>query len=83
MTVKDRLSPLVVTDLTVFDALSAEILALKNGLMLAQMVGCNKLISCSDNSSVIEAMEDGGYSNGTAATTLDDCYHLATEFPKI
>jgi hypothetical protein len=32
---------------------------------------------------VIQAMEDGGYSNGIAAATLDDCYHLAVDFIKI
>jgi ribonuclease HI len=66
----------------VFDVLSAETLALKNGIMLAQSVGCNRLICCSDNLFVIEAMK-GGFSSGAAAAILDDCYHLATEFSKI
>jgi hypothetical protein len=28
-------------------------------------------------------MQEGGYSLGIAAAVIDDCYHLATEFPKV
>jgi hypothetical protein len=28
-------------------------------------------------------MQEGGYSSGVAAATLDDCYHLASDFLKI
>jgi hypothetical protein len=28
-------------------------------------------------------MEEGGQSSGVAAAIFDDCYHLASEFPKI
>jgi ribonuclease HI len=68
---------------SVHDVLSAEIHALKQGLILAQIIGCNRIICCSDNMDVIQAMKEGGYSNCVAAAILDDCYHLATEFVKI
>jgi hypothetical protein len=51
--------------------------------MLDQTVGCNRVICCSHNLDVIQAMQEGGYSNGPAAATLYDCYHLATKFSKI
>jgi nitrate/TMAO reductase-like tetraheme cytochrome c subunit len=57
-------------------------MARKHGLELAQNVGCNRILCCSDSLDVIQAMQDGGYSNG-AATILDDFYHLATEFSKV
>jgi hypothetical protein len=57
-------------------------MALKHGLELAQNVGCNRILCCSDSLDGIQAMQDGGYSN-RAATILDDFYHLATEFSKI
>jgi hypothetical protein len=66
----------------IFDALSMEIMALKHGLEVAQNVGCNRILCCSDSLDGIQAMQDGGYSN-RAATILDDFYHLATEFSKI
>jgi hypothetical protein len=50
--------------------------------MLDQTVGCNRVICCSDNLDVIQEMQEGGYSNGAAAETLDECYHLA-KFSKI
>jgi hypothetical protein len=28
-------------------------------------------------------MQEGGYSNGIAAAMFDNCYHLATELPKV
>jgi ribonuclease HI len=65
------------------DILSAEALALKQGLILAQTVGCDRAICCSNSMDVIQAMEDGGYSNGSAAAIFDDCYHLASYFLKI
>lgn len=67
----------------VHDSMSAEIHALKQGLILAQSLGCNKVVCCSDNMDVIQAMNNGGYSSGIAAAILDDCYHLAIEFVKI
>jgi hypothetical protein len=40
---------------------------------LAQSMGCNRIICCSDNMAVVQAMTDGGFSNGAAAAILDDC----------
>jgi ribonuclease HI len=68
---------------SVHDVLSAEIHALKQGLILAQIIGCNRIVCCSDNMDVIQAMKEGGYSNCVAAAILDDCYHQAMEFVKI
>jgi ribonuclease HI len=68
---------------SVHDVLSAVIHALKEGLILAQIIGCNKIVCCSDNVDVIQGMKEEGYSNCVAAAILDDCYHLATEFVKI
>jgi ribonuclease HI len=66
----------------VHDVLLAEIQALKHGLILAQSMGCNRIICCSDNMDVIQAMIDGGFSNGVTVPIVDDCYHLASEFVK-
>ncbi|KAF6986289.1 LOW QUALITY PROTEIN: hypothetical protein CFC21_004070 [Triticum aestivum] len=48
---------------------------------MAQRVGCNRLVINSDNLEVIENMNNGGRSAGTAATVFDDCYLLACNFP--
>lgn len=40
--------------------------------MLDQTGGCNRVICCYDNLDVIQAMQEGGYSNGAAAATLGD-----------
>lgn len=64
------------------DAITAEAMALKQGLLLAQSMGCNRLIINSDCMEVINTMLDGGQSHGVAAAVLDDCYHLAREFVK-
>jgi ribonuclease HI len=47
----------------IHDVMSAEIHALKGGLTLAQSMGCNRVI-CYDNMDVIQAMTEGGFSNG-------------------
>lgn len=64
------------------DALSAEAMALRWCLSLAQTVGCNKLIINSDNLEVVETMKNGGRSMGIATAIFDDCYNLACEFPR-
>ena len=43
------------------DVLTAEAMALRFGLILAQKVGCNRLIINSDNMEVIDTMKNGGY----------------------
>jgi hypothetical protein len=63
--------------------LSAEAQALKQGLLLAQTVGCNRVVCCSDNIDVIQAMNEGGFSNGVSDAILDDCYHMACDILQI
>ncbi|KAE8795187.1 hypothetical protein D1007_29920 [Hordeum vulgare] len=65
------------------DVFMAEALALRYGLNLAMSVDCNKLIVNSDNTNVIDSMQEGGNSCGTAATILDDCYHMARDFTQV
>ena len=43
------------------DAPMAEAYALKEGLMLAQHIGCNRLIIQSDYMEVVQTMNDGGF----------------------
>ena len=43
------------------DAPMAEAYALKEGLMLAQHIGCNRLIIQSDCMEVVQTMNDGGF----------------------
>ncbi|KAM3191940.1 hypothetical protein ACQJBY_069278 [Aegilops geniculata] len=63
------------------DVLTAEILALRFGLLLAQRAGCNRLHVNSDNIEVINTMKNGGQSAGAAAAVFDDCYFLACDCP--
>jgi hypothetical protein len=58
------------------DALSAEAPALKQGLILAQTIGFDRIIVSSD-------CLEGGYSQDVAAALFDDCFHLVTEFLKV
>jgi hypothetical protein len=54
----------------VLDALSAEAHALKHGLILAETVGCHRIIISSDCSDVIKVMQDRGNSSGAARLFL-------------
>lgn len=62
------------------DVLSAEAIALRYGLSLAQTIGCNKVIINSDNLEVVNMMNNGGRSLGPAAAIFDDCFRMACEF---
>ena len=62
------------------DVLTAEAMALRFGLILAQKAGCNCLIINSDNMEVIGTMKNGGQSAGVAATVFKDCYFMACDF---
>ncbi|XBI09353.1 hypothetical protein VPH35_136925 [Triticum aestivum] len=55
----------------------AESLALWFGLNLAQSYGCSRLVINSDNSDVIQAMQDGGLFAGPTTVVIDDCYHMS------
>ena len=47
--------------------------------MLAQSVGCNRVIVESDCLEMLNTMLDGARSQGIAAAIFDDCYYLSTE----
>ncbi|OEL14975.1 hypothetical protein BAE44_0024010 [Dichanthelium oligosanthes] len=49
------------------DASTTEAISLRNGLYLANEMGCNKLIIQSDCLEVVETMKDGGFSATAAA----------------
>ena len=65
------------------DVLTVEALALKQGSLLAQSIGCNRVIINSDSTDVVKIMLNGGQSYGVAAAVFDDCYHLSRDFVKI
>ena len=52
------------------DVLTAEAMALRFGLILAQKAGCNRLIINSDNIEVIDTMKNEGQSAGVAAAVF-------------
>ena len=51
----------------------AEAYALKEGLMLTQHIGCNRLTVQSDYMEVVETMNNGGFSANSAAALYDEC----------
>ena len=55
------------------DAPMVEAYALKEGLMLAQHIGGNRLIVQSDCMEVIEIMGNGGFSANSVAAIYDEC----------
>ena len=65
------------------DAPSAEVLAVKDGLLLAQRIGCNGIIIQSDCLEVVETMQQGGFSAAPGAPIYDECNHLWQEFQSI
>jgi ribonuclease HI len=65
------------------DAPMAEAYALKEGLMLAQRIGCNKLIIQSDCMEVVQIMQGGGFSANSAAPIYDECNNLWSGFQEI
>jgi hypothetical protein len=52
----------------------AEAYALREGLCLAQHLGCNKFIIQSNNLQVIDTMLIDGFSSMASATIFDDCH---------
>jgi hypothetical protein len=65
------------------DAMSAESHAIKQGLILAQPMGCNRIILSPGCLKVVNILKVGGNSAAIAAMAIDDCYYLATEFSKV
>jgi len=55
------------------DTQMAEAYALKEGLMLAQHIGGNRLIFQSDCMEVVEVMKNGGFTANSAAAIYDEC----------
>jgi len=61
----------------------AEAYALKECLMLAQFIGCNRPILQSDCMGVVETIKDGGFSATLAASLNDECNIIWNGFQKI
>ena len=62
------------------DAATTEARALRDGLLLANDLGCNKLYVEADCMEVIEVMHNGGNSLGPAAAIYEECSFLACNF---
>ena len=67
----------------VVDAPMAEAYALKEGLMLAQHAGCNRVIIQSDCMEVAEIMGDGGFTANSVASIHNECITIWLGFQKI
>jgi ribonuclease HI len=61
----------------------AEAYAMREGLCLAQHMGCNRLVIKSDNAPVVETMREEGFSERTAAAIFHDCNILSPSFTKV
>jgi len=67
----------------VLDAPMAEAMALKEGLLLAQQIGCNRLMIQSDCLEVVETMKQDGISATASAPVYDECVQLWQDFVSI
>ena len=65
------------------DAATAEARGLRDGLLLANEVGCNKIYVEADCLEVIEIMLSGGNSLGPAAAIYEECTFLCSNFISI
>jgi ribonuclease HI len=65
------------------DAPTAEAMALRDGLLLAGQIGCNKLIVESDCMEVVQTMQEGGFSRGAAAAIFEECGFLCRSFASV
>ena len=61
----------------------AEAYALKEGLKLAQHIGCNWLIIQSNRMEVVQAMKDGGFTANSATALYDECNIIWSRFQDI
>jgi len=57
-----------------------EAYALKEGSILAQHIGCNRLIIQSNCMEVVETMKDGGVSATSTADLYDECITVRSDF---
>ena len=62
------------------DAATAEARGLKDGLILANNIGCKKVEIRADCMEVIEVMQHGGNSLGPAAAIYEECTFLCRNF---
>ena len=65
------------------DAATAEARGLRDGLLLANEMGCNKICVEGDCMEVIEIMQNRGNSLGPAAAIYEECSFLARNFISI
>ena len=59
-----------------FDLFTAEAIAVRFGLNLANTVGCSKIEVNSDSVEVVNALSQG-YSSSVASSIIDDCYFMS------
>jgi len=62
---------------------STEVAALRDGLLLAQQIGCKCVEIQSDCMEVVQMMHDGGFSAMTAVALYDEIVQLWQKFGKI
>ena len=67
----------------VANAAAVEVVALREGLLLAQMMGCNRIRIQSDCSEVVETMIQGGVSATISAPIYEQCNLLWLDFAAI
>ena len=67
----------------VLDATMAEASALRDGLLLAQQIGCSHVQIQADCSKVVNTMFDGSFLATTSAAIFEECNHLWEEFTTI
>jgi ribonuclease HI len=67
----------------VLDAASSEAAALRDGLLLAQQIGCNRVVIQSDCMEVVQTMHNGGFSATAAVAIYDEIVLLWKEFSEI
>jgi hypothetical protein len=67
----------------VVDVSMAEVIALREGLLLAQHIGCSQLMIQSDCLEVVETMRQDGFSATASAPVYDECNQLWQKFASI
>jgi hypothetical protein len=65
------------------DAATTEAYALRDGLLLAQQIGCTRVEFQYDRMDVVNTMQDGGFSATAAAAIYDECAIYGKEFVAI
>jgi ribonuclease HI len=65
------------------DAPMAKAYVLKEGLMLAHHIGCNRIIIQSDCMEIVQTMKDGGFTANSAAALYDKCNIICCGFQDI